>query len=60
MADFDRKSYEAVTRRVARVRGIYSRIGEPLPAERIIQLHRVLFKTLRWTAKFGRKNGLRH
>ena len=38
--------YERVAARVKRVRSIYSRIGEPLPADIIIDLHRHLAPAL--------------
>ena len=37
-------SYQQVSERVERVRRIYSRIGEPLPVEIIIDLYRHLGK----------------
>ena len=38
--------YEQVAAQVSRVRKIYSRIGEPLPADIIIDLHRHLAPAL--------------
>ena len=37
-----KSSYQQVSERVERVRRIYSRIGEPLPVEIIIELYRHL------------------
>ena len=37
-----KNSYQQVSERVERVRRIYSRIGEPLPVEIIIELYRHL------------------
>ena len=55
-----KREYAKIARRVERVRRIYSEIGEPLSAETITRLYRVLGKTLRWTEKFGNKKQLRH
>ena len=42
MTKDDRQTYAVVSRRVARVREIYSRIGVPLSAEIITDLYRHL------------------
>ena len=39
-------SYEHVAARVMRIRRLYSRLGEPLPADIIIDLHRHLAPAL--------------
>ena len=54
------REYAEIARRVKRVRRIYSEIGEPLSAEVITRLYRVLGKTLRWTEKYGNRKQLRH
>ena len=42
----DRNRYERVAAQVNRVRALYSRIGEPLPVDVIIDLHRCLAPAL--------------
>ena len=54
------REYAEVARRIARVRRIYSEIGEPLAAETIARLYGALGKTLRWTEKYGKRKRLRH
>ena len=58
MTEEKRRVYADVSRRVARVREIYSRIGEPLPAEIITDLYRHLGR-LR-AIPLGKRKGLRH
>ena len=60
MTEREERAYAAVTRRVKRVRRIYSGIGEPLPVKTIILLTRTLGKTLRWTAYYRKSKGHRH
>ena len=42
----DQNRYKRVAAQVNRVRALYSRIGEPLPADVIIDLHRCLGSAL--------------
>lgn len=46
--------YERVAAQVKRVRELYSQIGEPLPADVIIDLHRCLAPALEAVDKQGR------
>lgn len=55
-----KRDYAEIARWVKRVRRIYSEIGEPLAAETITQLYRVLGKTLRWTENYTNRKRLRH
>ena len=48
--------YEDVAARVNRVRKLYSRIGEPLPVDIIIDLHRHLAPALEAVAKQKRRD----
>ena len=50
-----REQYNRVTAQVKRIRGLYSRIGEPLPADIIIDLHRHLAPALEAAAKQKRR-----
>lgn len=50
-----REEYELAARRVRRVRKIYSRIGVPLSAEIIVEMHRALAGTQRWTKACRRR-----
>ena len=47
--------YERVSAQVNRVRKLYSRIGEPLPADVIIDLHRHLAPALEAIAEPGKR-----
>ena len=49
--------YEDVAARVNRVRKLYSRIGEPLPADIIIDLHRHLAPALEAAAAPRKRGG---
>ena len=50
------EQYDRVAAQVNRIRGLYSRIGEPLPAEIIIDLHRHLAPALEQAANRKRRD----
>ena len=51
--------YERVTKQVNRIRRLYSRIGEPLPADIIIDLHLHLAPILEEVKKSPKRKGKR-
>lgn len=58
MAKDERQTYRMVSRRVARVREIYSRIGVPLSAEIITDLYRHMGRLC--AIQPQKRKGLRH
>ena len=54
-----RSQYDRVAEQVNRIRKLYSRIGEPLPADIIIDLHRHLAPALEEAAAPRKRRGRR-
>ena len=52
-------SRERVAEQVNRIRGLYSRIGEPLPVDIIIDLHLHLAPALEEVERFRNRSGKR-